>query len=191
MHIKLEYNFFSGQETKKTQNQVQTVAIIAACAVLLVGAVALFLWGRVTLANDERRLADARAMVNDPVTLAKMQEVDVKQAQIDNLASYTSLAGILLERIDDAKYASTANLAALLALIPDSVQVDALDIQGVLWHLECKTAVQADIAVLLHNVVESDVFGQPMVGSIQVDEAGLNTFPLDLMLKGGTTDAAE
>ncbi len=191
MHIKLEYNFFSSQETKKSQNQIQMAAVIAACAVLLVGAVALFLWGRASLANDERLLLDARARVNDPVVLGKIQELEVRRQQLEGLASYTSLAGILLERIEDAKYVSTGNLAALLAVMPTSVQVDSLDIQGTSWHLECRTAVQADVAVLLHNIDGSDVFGQAMVGSIQTDEAGISSFPLDVQLKGGTSDAAE
>ena len=191
MHFKQEYNFFSTLENQNSRSKSQLVVIIIVGVLLVAGAISLFLWGRGVMANDERMLADARARLVNPDTLTKIAELDQRQTQLDSLNQYIALADAVKTRIGDANTASTANLDALLAELPASIQVDSLSINGGSWHLECKTDTFTDIAVLLYNLENSPTFAGVMVGSVQTDENGISVFPLDFMLEGGTTDAAE
>lgn len=191
MHIKRDYNFFSSLETRNAQSNTQIVAAVLAGVIVVAGAVLLFLWGRASMAQDERMLADAQARVSNPVVLQQLAELDARQAQLDSLNQYVTLAQQVLVRIEGAKAASTKNLDALLAELPASVQVDSLSIQGNSWHLECKTDTFTDIAALLYNLENSPTFGTVMVGSVTTDENGVSSFPLDFVLEGGNTDAAE
>lgn len=191
MHIKKDFNFFSSQNVQKTKTiaQVSVIAIIA--ATLVVVAVLTVMWGTHTIADEESKIADANAQINNPELAAKLQEVDQVQAQPTNLEAYTTLAAITLTKIDGTHYASSAHLNALLAEIPASVEVSSLDIQGGTWHLECKTNNPKDVAILLHDLDASATFQNAMVGSMNTDETGMITFPVDVMLEGGASDAAK
>ena len=191
MHFKQEYNFFSSLENRNTRSKSQLTIVILVALLLVAGAVGMFLWGRGVMAQDERMLMDAQARLVNPDTLAKISELDMRQAQLDSMDQYIVLAGAVLTRIGDANTASTTNLDALLAEMPVSIQVDSLSINGGAWHLECKTDTFTDIAVLLYNLENSPAFGSVMVGSVQTDENGISAFPLDFSLEGGMTDAAE
>lgn len=191
MHFKQEYNFFSSLENRNTRSKSQMTVVIVVAVLLVAGAVLMFLWGRGVMAQDERMLMDAQARLVNPDTLAKIAELDMRQAQLDSMDQYIVLAGAVLTRIGDANTASTTNLDALLVEMPVSIQVDSLSINGGTWHLECKTDTFTDIAVLLFNLENSPTFGSVMVGSVQTDENGISVFPLDFSLEGGMTDAAE
>src|SRR5450756_846549 len=105
MHIKKDFNFFSSQNVQKTKTiaQVSVIAIIA--ATLVVVAVLTVMWGTHTIADEESKIADANAQINNPELAAKLQEVDQVQKQLTDLEAYTTLAAITLTKIDGTHYA--------------------------------------------------------------------------------------
>lgn len=191
MRIKKDFNFFSSQDVQKARTLVQVTVATIIVGVLVFCVALTIMWGSQTLAIEETKIADANARISNPELAAKLQEVDQVQAQLANLEAYTTLAAITLTKIEGTHYASSAHLNALLAELPTSVAVSSLDIQGSAWHLECKTNVPADVAILLHNLDASDTFQNAMAGSMNTDETGMITFPVDMMLEGGASDAVK
>jgi Tfp pilus assembly protein PilN len=191
MRIKKDYNFFSSQEMQKTKNIAQFAVVSVTVAVLISAAILFFSWSRFTLVNQESEIASIKLRISNPEMVRQLQELDLKQNQLNNLEGYTTLAAIMLNKIGDASYASTSHLEALLAILPASIEVNSLEIQGTAWHLECKTNAPTDVALFLHNLEMSDVFQNAMAGSMKTDETGIVTFPVDVLLEGGSGNAAK
>lgn len=191
MRIKKDFNFFSSQDVQKARTLVQMSVVTVIVATLIVAVVLTIMWGSQTLANEEAKIAEANARISNPELTAKLQEVDQVQTQLANVEAYTTLAAITLVKVKGTHYASSANLNALLAELPVSVAVSSLDVQGGAWHLECRTNVPADVAILLNNLDASATFQNALVGSMNTDETGMITFPVDVLLKGGSVDAVK
>lgn len=188
---KKAFNFFSGQEYEVARGKRQTILVISAIAVILLLAVGFILYGQFNLARIEKESQAIKAQLDDQKNRDQLAAIHLMQTQIAGLAEYTSLAGILLERVDQSRYGSSEHLAALLDAVPATVEISAISVNQTAWSMDCRCNTQTDIALLLHQLEVSTVFGNVSIGTLDIDEQGLISFPVQFQLEGGTVHAPQ
>jgi Tfp pilus assembly protein PilN len=188
---KTSFNFFSGQEFELKSQKNKRILLIAVLVLLVAAVIFSIWWGGRILQEERDRIARIEERMGDPDMLARVAEVDRKEAQLKSLTEYADLAKTLLAEVRNTHHVSTNNLQALLKEMPQSIQVSSIDLVERVWRLDCKTANVDDIAALMSGLEKSDEFGRVFVGNMATDPFGVTAFSIEMQLEGDDEHADE